>query len=127
MGFSLGQIKKKLDEPETTWEQSLGQQLDMVKQQQKQLQTIEQALNGVLHSIQFEEEIKWPLVFEIIQLFQRDKDVVKHLYENYLNEKEQKAVMNLQAEKNKDDIRERSEEHTSELQSRGHLVCRLLL
>src|SRR5437870_6367253 len=25
------------------------------------------------------------------------------------------------------DIEERSEEHTSELQSRGHLVCRLLL
>src|SRR5690625_5720770 len=26
-----------------------------------------------------------------------------------------------------DDVEERSEEHTSELQSRGHLVCRLLL
>src|SRR5690625_6583014 len=26
-----------------------------------------------------------------------------------------------------DDLKERSEEHTSELQSRGHLVCRLLL
>src|SRR5690625_2830305 len=26
-----------------------------------------------------------------------------------------------------DEIRQRSEEHTSELQSRGHLVCRLLL
>src|SRR5437870_10736883 len=25
------------------------------------------------------------------------------------------------------DVRDRSEEHTSELQSRGHLVCRLLL
>src|SRR5207253_8008600 len=25
------------------------------------------------------------------------------------------------------DVRQRSEEHTSELQSRGHLVCRLLL
>src|SRR5215510_15294447 len=25
------------------------------------------------------------------------------------------------------DLRQRSEEHTSELQSRGHLVCRLLL
>src|SRR5690625_6021664 len=25
------------------------------------------------------------------------------------------------------DVKERSEEHTSELQSRGHLVCRLLL
>lgn len=106
MGFSLEQIKEKLDEPETTWEQSLGQQLDMVQQQQKQLQTLEQALNGVLHSIQFEEEIKWPLVFEIIQLFQRDQDVVKSLYENYLNEKEQKTVMNLQAERDRDDIQE---------------------
>src|SRR5690625_5534007 len=26
-----------------------------------------------------------------------------------------------------DDVQDRSEEHTSELQSRGHLVCRLLL
>lgn len=106
MGFSLEQIKEKLDEPETTWEQSFGQQLDMVKQQQKQLQILEQALNGVLHSIQFEEEIKWPLVFEIIQLFQRDKDVVKHLYDGYLNEKDQKTIMDLQAERNKDDIQE---------------------
>src|SRR5207253_5371824 len=30
-------------------------------------------------------------------------------------------------DKNQDLNRERSEEHTSELQSRGHLVCRLLL
>src|SRR5690554_7590422 len=29
--------------------------------------------------------------------------------------------------KNKEDIHRRSEEHTSELQSRPHLVCRLLL
>src|SRR5690625_7060450 len=28
---------------------------------------------------------------------------------------------------NDDEIKQRSEEHTSELQSRGHLVCRLLL
>src|SRR5690625_5597102 len=106
MGFSLGQIKKKLDEPETTWEQSLGQQLDMVKQQQKQLQTLEQALNGVLHSIQFEEEIKWPLAFEIIQLFQRDKDVVKHLYENYLKEKDKKTRINLRLEMTKKTIQD---------------------
>src|SRR5690625_6585891 len=30
-------------------------------------------------------------------------------------------------DRTKDDIPPRSEEHTSELQSRGHLVCRLLL
>src|SRR5699024_795614 len=34
------------------------------------------------------------------------EDVVKHLYENYLNEKEQKTVTNLEAERNKDDIQE---------------------
>src|SRR5437870_11291502 len=31
------------------------------------------------------------------------------------------------ARRRSDDARDRSEEHTSELQSRGHLVCRLLL
>src|SRR5437870_9632244 len=31
------------------------------------------------------------------------------------------------AERGRDDVQGRSEEHTSELQSRGHLVCRLLL
>src|SRR5690625_6928978 len=41
-----------------------------------------------------------------------------------------KAVMKQAVEyfkNNKEAIMERSEEHTSELQSRGHLVCRLLL
>src|SRR5690625_5677384 len=34
---------------------------------------------------------------------------------------------NIQLSKSGEDLIERSEEHTSELQSRGHLVCRLLL
>src|SRR5690625_6695092 len=33
----------------------------------------------------------------------------------------------LRSGRSAEDIAERSEEHTSELQSRGHLVCRLLL
>src|SRR5690625_6114475 len=33
----------------------------------------------------------------------------------------------VRAERERDEAQRRSEEHTSELQSRGHLVCRLLL
>src|SRR5690625_5680529 len=36
-------------------------------------------------------------------------------------------IVGVQSEKNPTTITPRSEEHTSELQSRGHLVCRLLL
>lgn len=106
MGFSLEQIKRNLNESVATWEQSLEQQLSMIREQQKELQELEQALSGVLYSIQLEEEIKWPLIFDIIRLFQRDKDVVNHLYEKYFNEEEQKKIMSLQTERNKDDVQE---------------------
>ena len=42
----------------------------MVGRQQKRLQALEQVLQGMLYSIQFEGEIKWPIIFEIIHLFQ---------------------------------------------------------
>src|SRR5690625_5882692 len=45
-------------------------------------------------------------------------DTLYRFYVNSSAEDKQNAVDNLQI---------RSEEHTSELQSRGHLVCRLLL
>src|SRR5690625_6240061 len=37
------------------------------------------------------------------------------------------AVEKVRADREAEDAEERSEEHTSELQSRGHLVCRLPL
>src|SRR5699024_8201408 len=85
MGFSLEQIKEKLDESIITWQQLVEQQLEMVGQQKKRLQALEQALRGVLYSIQFEGEIKWSIVFEIIYLFQRDTEAVQHFYDHYLN------------------------------------------
>ncbi|GAB2571806.1 MerR family transcriptional regulator [Gracilibacillus alcaliphilus] len=109
MGFSLEQIKEKLGESAVNWQQSLEQQLDMVRQQQKQLQALEQALNGVLYSIQFEEEVKWSLIFEIIRLFQQDKEIVQHLYDPYLNKKEQKIIKDIQAERSIDDVQEWSD------------------
>lgn len=106
MGFSLEQIKGKLDESIATWEQSVEQQLEMVGQQLKRLQALEQAMQGVLYSIQFEGAIKWPVIFEIIHLFQRDTDVVRHLYDNYLNEEEQKVIMDINAERKTADVQE---------------------
>ncbi|WP_130859907.1 MerR family transcriptional regulator [Gracilibacillus phocaeensis] len=106
MGFSLELIKENLDNPAATWEQSLEQQLEMVKQQQRQLQALEQALRGVLHSVQMEDELKWPLIFDIIHLFQRDQDAVNQLYQKYLSEQEQEMIMQLQVERDKDDIQE---------------------
>src|SRR5690625_6610004 len=49
----------------------------------------------------------------------RGKKLATRLIETLLDEQKQKDVCYLEAT--------RSEEHTSELQSRGHLVCRLLL
>lgn len=106
MGFSLEQVKENLDESIATWEQSIEQQLEMVGQQMKRLQALKQALQGVLYSIRFEEEINWPIIFEIIHLFQRDTDVVRHLYENYLNEYEQKAIMDINADRDTAEIQE---------------------
>src|SRR5690625_6232727 len=53
-------------------------------------------------------------------------DQFPSIWTDYLNdctEEEQKSALRLLGELLKND---RSEEHTSELQSRGHLVCRLL-
>src|SRR5690625_6979933 len=60
------------------------------------------------------------------RLLQMYGDVVygidSHYFENYLSH--YKSKNNLIYDQ---DLTTRSEEHTSELQSRGHLVCRLLL
>src|SRR5690625_5636627 len=50
------------------------------------------------------------------------KEVTIHNQLNQIQEKSDKVMSNMQSILNT-----RSEEHTSELQSRGHLVCRLLL
>src|SRR5690625_6567569 len=53
------------------------------------------------------------------------RDGIDHTRE--LSTEELSAASRLSFTSVEDDIRARSEEHTSELQSRGHLVCRLLL
>src|SRR5690625_5945998 len=54
------------------------------------------------------------------------KEVTIHNQLNQIQEKSDKVMSNMQSILNTQG-KMRSEEHTSELQSRGHLVCRLLL
>src|SRR5690625_5832654 len=49
------------------------------------------------------------------------QELFQFIYQKYI------AINDVQTVQSFDDLTQRSEEHTSELQSRGHLVCRLLL
>src|SRR5690625_2203968 len=51
-------------------------------------------------------------------------DMLSHSFSDILSQKERKAPQIIFAGQH---LSSRSEEHTSELQSRGHIVCRLLL
>src|SRR5690625_6669393 len=57
--------------------------------------------------------------------FTKDYAMVKGVY--YDNHTGEEIEANDELESIKEKVEHRSEEHTSELQSRGHLVCRLLL
>ncbi|MFD2046582.1 MerR family transcriptional regulator [Ornithinibacillus salinisoli] len=95
MGFTLEQIKDILKNSTSTWQQSIQQQLEMVKREQERLKMLEQALLGVSYSIEFEGEINWPIIFSIIQLYQQDPGDVLQQYEDYLNSEEMEKIMDM--------------------------------
>lgn len=93
MGFSLEQIKDIMENSASTWQESIQQQLEMVKREQERLQTLEKALLGVSYSIEIEGEINWQIIFSIIQMYQQDPEEALKLYEDYLNNNEMKKIM----------------------------------
>lgn len=105
MGFSLQQIKKILKESSVSWQRSLNQQLEMVRQQQLRLKSLEKALEGVLYSIEFEGEVKWPIIFETFRLFHHDPECVSRMYERYFDTEEVKDILHLNNSLTKEDLR----------------------
>lgn len=105
MGFSLQQIKKILKESTVSWQQSIDQQLAMVKQQQIRLQALEKALEGVLYSIEFEGEVNWSIIFEMIRLFQQDPECAFRMFEKHFNNEEAKEIVRLNVRLGKEDLR----------------------
>ncbi|MBY7142535.1 MerR family transcriptional regulator [Virgibacillus sp. NKC19-3] len=107
MGFSLGHIKNILEQPSTTWQESIQEQLDYVRREQERLQTLEEALLGVSYSIDFEGEANWSVIFQIIQLYQQDSSNILQPYHEYLNEDDIKKITNMNpAQMKEEDVRE---------------------
>lgn len=110
IGFSLQQISKILEESTSTWEQSLEQQLKMIQQKQEHLKKLEKTLQAVLYSIQFEEDVKWPVIFEMIQLFHKDTKRPGNVFDNFLHENfkpdERETIKHLDTPMNKADLHE---------------------
>lgn len=106
MGFTLEKIKAILKDSPSSWQQSIQEQLEMVRQEQKRLKALEQALQGISYSIEFEGEITWPIIFGVIQLYQQDPEAALQQYENYLSDEEMKTIMNMDAEMSDEAIKE---------------------
>lgn len=107
MGFSLEQIKDILENSTSNWQESIQQQLEMVRREQERLKILEQALLGVSYSIEFEGDVNWPIIFSIIQLYQQDPEDVLEQYKEYLNEDGMKKIMGMNAaQMSEEDIKE---------------------
>lgn len=107
MGFSLEQIKEIPKNSASTWQESIQQQLEWIKREQKRLQMLEQALRGVSISIEMEGEINWQIIFGIIQLYQQGPENVLQPYEEYLSKDEMKKIMDMNVQNmSEEDIRD---------------------
>jgi DNA-binding transcriptional MerR regulator len=107
MGFTLEQIKDILKNTTSNWQESIGQQLELVKREQERLKILEQALLGVSYSIEFEGEINWPIIFSIIQLYQQEPGDALQQYKEYLNEDEMKKIVDMNVENmSEEDVKE---------------------
>ncbi|MCK0473899.1 MerR family transcriptional regulator [Halalkalibacter sp. APA_J-10(15)] len=106
MGFSLEQIKDILENSTSTWQESIQQQLELIKREQERLQVLEQSLLGVSYSIEIEGEINWQIIFSIIQLYQQDPEDALQQYKDYLSDDEMKKIMDMNVQNmSEEDIR----------------------
>jgi len=95
MNFSLEQIQEILKSAPATFYESIDQQLKMVKQQQIRLEALEQALHAVQYALEIEKKMNWPIIFDVIRLFQDDPEVTIRLYGKYLEEEEIRRLIKL--------------------------------
>ncbi|WP_416150670.1 MerR family transcriptional regulator [Salipaludibacillus sp. HK11] len=98
MGFSLEKIKGILKENTSTWQQSVDQQLEMIKQKIIQLEALEQALNGVKYSIEFEGDVNWNIIFKIIRLFQENPAKPFEMLEESFSKEELNRIIGIKGE-----------------------------
>jgi DNA-binding transcriptional MerR regulator len=106
MGFSLEKIKEVLKSSTLNWQESIQQQLDMVRQEQQRLKMLEQALLGVSYSIKFEEEISWPIIYSIIQFYHQDPEEAFQHYNHFLDQEEIQKIIEVNEKMTEEDVHE---------------------
>lgn len=97
MGFSLEQIKDILVHSTPNWQDSIQQQLELVRREQERLKMLEQALLNISYSIEFEGEVNWSIIFSTIQLFEQDPEDAFEQYKDYFSSEEMKKIMDMNA------------------------------
>ena len=106
MGFSLEKIKEILGSQALNWQESIQQQLEMVKREQERLKMLEQALLGVSYSIEFEEEVNWSIIYRIIQFYHQDPEEVFQEYHHHLGMEEIQKLADINARMTEEDVHE---------------------
>lgn len=106
MGFSLEQIKARLNDSMKTWHQSINEQIDMVHQEQERLNLLEKALLGILYSIEFEGDMDWSVVFGIIQLFQKGPEYTFQAHAEHFTPEGIQKMMQFNNKMSEEDIKE---------------------
>ncbi|MBC5635321.1 MerR family transcriptional regulator [Ornithinibacillus sp. BX22] len=106
MGFSLDKINAILQSSKLNWQESIQEQLDMVKREQERLKMLEQALQGVLYSIEFEEKISWPIISLIMKFYHQEPEELIQQYNHFMNEEEMRKIIECNETMSEEDIRE---------------------
>src|SRR5699024_3691771 len=68
------------------------------------LPILERTIQGVLYSVQFENDVKWAIIFDIIHMFQKDGSTVHRLFENYFDPDEREIIKHLNEQTNENDF-----------------------
>lgn len=106
MGFSLEQIKDRLNDSTKTWQHSINEQIEMVHQEQERLKLLEKALQGVLYSMEFEGGMNWSVIFGIIQLFQKGPEHTFQVHAEHLTPEDMQKMMQFNNKMSEDDMKE---------------------
>lgn len=88
LNFSLKEIKAILTDPDWDWAEGLRKQLACIREEQKNLRQIERVIQGLTNSYIMEGELKWSVIFELIQLMNQEAGMKQRFRKQYFDPEE---------------------------------------
>ncbi|MEN2466292.1 MerR family transcriptional regulator [Ornithinibacillus sp. JPR2-1] len=95
LGYPLESIKRMLGTMDQTWEETLHHQLQSIKKEQEHLKKMESAIRSILQSMELEEELKWDVVQQLVDLYKENPANIKRYLDNYFTQEEQQFLHHL--------------------------------